>query len=132
MSISVPSALSVFSWTGAAVELLAGWAKKARGDRRALLLELHDNLALLDLVADGTATLDGVVDQLSAEQFERLNREGYDFNRLQRRPIRRMRSLESTDLVYWQGNVQEMQESTDPVIKQFLAGKDNEGEDWLD
>lgn len=35
-------------------------------------------------------------------------------------------------LVYWQGTSLEMQESTDPVIKQFLAGKDNEGEDWLD
>lgn len=34
--------------------------------------------------------------------------------------------------VYWQGNSREMQESTDPVITQFLAGRDGEGEDWLD
>lgn len=32
--------------------------------------------------------------------------------------------------VYWQGTPSEMQDSTDPIIVQFLTGTDGEGDDW--
>ena len=32
--------------------------------------------------------------------------------------------------IYWQGSPDEMRTSTDPIISDFLAGKDNQGTDW--
>lgn len=103
MDLTVPTALKSLSAGGAALAAFTAWSRRLRGDRRALVLELQDNLRYLDLVARDDVPLGDVVGKLSTEEYRRLARAGFNFNQLKRGRIRRMPSLEGTDLASWQG-----------------------------
>jgi hypothetical protein len=47
--------------------------------------------------------LSEVVGKLSTAEYDRLLRDGFGFNGLKRRKIKRMPSLDNTDLASWQG-----------------------------
>jgi hypothetical protein len=101
MELTLPAALSVFRSSGAALGALNAWSRKLKGDRRALVLELGDNLKYLDMVADDRVPLGDVVEKLSAQEFERLARNGFNFNALKRGRIRAFPSLEGTNMASW-------------------------------
>lgn len=103
MSIEVPSVLKSLSAAGSAIGALTAWRKKARGDARALIGELKDNLYYLDMVAEDGIALEEVVSKLSVDEYKRLSREGYSFNALKRQRIARYDSLRGTDLASWTG-----------------------------
>jgi hypothetical protein len=103
MEITIPTALKVFSAGGRAVAILTALARKSRGESRALLFELRDNLTLLDLVAEDGVDLGEVVDKLAFVEHERLAKSGFNFNLLKRKKIARLSSLDGTDLAAWQG-----------------------------
>jgi len=101
MDISVPTALQAFSVTGSAARVFTAWGKRAKGDSRALILELRDNLTCLDLVAQDGVSLGDVIEQLSVAEYERLAKDGFNFNSLNRRKIQDFPSLRGTDLASW-------------------------------
>lgn len=57
----------------------------------------------LDLVAEDDVQLREVVSKLSVEEFDRLLKEGFNFNAVKRKKIASIPSLQSTDLESWQG-----------------------------
>ena len=101
VEISVPAVLQAIARSGEALSWLTTRSRKARGDERAFLLELKDNLTCLDLVAEDDVSLANVIDQLCTTEYERLSREGFDFNRLKRGKIADLTSLRGTDLSSW-------------------------------
>lgn len=103
MDMTIPSVLKVFSSAGSAVAELMAWKKRSKGKTRALLAELKDNLAYLDMVAEDNVPLSDVADKLSVTAYRQLAAEGFNFNTLKRAKITAYPSLENTDLKYWAG-----------------------------
>jgi hypothetical protein len=103
MDLTLPTILRALADGGAALRALAAWSRRSKGDVRALVLELKDNLACLDLVAEDGVPLDQVIDRISVAEYERLARAGFDFNRLERKRIPAWPSLEGTALAAWRG-----------------------------
>ena len=103
MDLSIPAALESLGAAGAAIAELASWRRRARGDARALVGELKDNLVYLDMVARGDVDLAAIVERLSIDEYQRLARAGFDFNRLKRGAIKLDKSLAGTDLANWRG-----------------------------
>ncbi len=101
MALEVPGVLESLSAAGSALSALTKWRKKARGDARALIGELKDNLYYLDMVAEDGVVLAEVVDKLSIDEFKRLSKEGYSFDSLKRQKIASYESLKGTDLSSW-------------------------------
>jgi len=114
MALEVPAALQSLSSAGSAISALTTWRKKARGDARALVGELKDNLYYLDMVAEDGVELAAVVNKLSITEYKRLSREGYDFNALEKKKIASYDSLQGTDLASWSGK------STEDLIESIF------------
>ena len=107
MALEVPAVLRSLSTAGSALGALAAWRKRAKGDARALIGELKDNLYYLDMVAEDGVELVAVVNKLSIAEYKRLSREGYNFNALEKQKIASYDSLEGTDLSSWSGKATE-------------------------
>jgi hypothetical protein len=103
MTFSIPSLLSSLSSAGNAIKSITDWWKKSRGDTRVLLGELKDNLIYLEMVGRDGVPLAAVIDKLSLKEYQRLAKEGFDFNQLKREIIIADPSLTGTDLQYWAG-----------------------------
>ena len=103
MEFTIPEALKSLATAGAAIRELAAWGRRAKGDARALIGELKDNMAYLDMVAEDGVPLAEVIDKLAVTEYTRLARAGFSFNALKRERISRYASLEGTDLSSWTG-----------------------------
>jgi hypothetical protein len=103
MTLEVPAILQSLSSAGSALSALTAWRKKAKGDARALIGELKDNLYYLDMVAEDGVELAAVVNKLSIAEYKRLSREGYNFNAIEKKKIASYESLKGTDLSSWSG-----------------------------
>lgn len=103
MDFSIPTALRSLSLAGSAMRAITAWQKKSRGDSRALISELKDNLLYLDMVAEDDVELGEVIGKVSIAEFRRLSREGFDFNTLKKSRIAGYPSLAGTDLAAWGG-----------------------------
>ena len=114
MAIEVPVILQSLSTGGSALSALTAWTKKAKGDARALIAELKDNLNYLDMVAEDGVDLAAVVNKLSIVEYKRLSKEGYNFNALKKRKIADYDSLKGTDLSSWSGK------STEALIESIF------------
>ncbi len=114
MALEVPAVLQSLSSAGSAFSALTAWRKKARGDARALIGELKDNLYYLDMVAKDGVELAAVVNKLSIAEYKRLSKEGYNFNALKKQKITRYESLKGTDLSSWTGK------STEDLIESIF------------
>ena len=82
---------------------IALWWSKSKGDSRALIGELKDNLSYLDMVAEDEIPLSDVVDKLAVVEYKRLSKEGFNFNKLKKSKISTYPSLKGTDLERWGG-----------------------------
>ena len=103
MDMTIPAALRSLASAGSAIAELAAWRRRARGDTRALIGELKDNLLYLDMVADEGVALGDVIDRLSVVEYRRLVRSGFSFNSLKRGRIEHDPSLVGTELEPWVG-----------------------------
>jgi hypothetical protein len=86
-----------------ALSALTAWHKKAKGDARALVSELKQNFHYLDMVVRDGVPFDDVVEKISLAEFERLNREGFNFDSIKRERIRNYPSLKGSELAAWRG-----------------------------
>lgn len=103
MEISIPGALKSLSAAGSAIRELTAWWKKSRGDSRALIGELKENLSYLDMVAEDNIELGEVIEKISVSEYKRLSKEGFNFNTLKKEKIGNHPSLKGTDLSSWSG-----------------------------
>ena len=121
MDITIPTALKSLSMAGSASKALAAWRKKSTGDARSLIDEIGNNLRYLDLVIDDDIDLAKVVKDISVKEFDRLSKEGYNFNALKRKKIPKMPSLDGTDLESWQEKgTQDLVDSIYDKLKDIL------------
>lgn len=91
---------------------IISWWKKSKGDSRALIGELKDDLSYFDMVAEDGVELGDVIEKISVSEFKRLSKEGFDFNKLKKSKITKYPSLEGSDLSAWGGkNTEELIES---------------------
>lgn len=119
MDLTIPTALETLSTSGAAARSITAWWRKSKGDARALVGELKDNLLYLDMVAADGVPLAEVVGKLAVAEYRRLSREGYNFNKLKRSRIADYPSLRGTELAAWSGK------DTEALIE-AIYGKLNE------
>lgn len=103
MDITIPTVLKALSVAGSALEAITTWWNRSKGDSRALIGELKDNLMYLDMVASDDVPLGEVIDGLSVAEYKRLSRGGFNFNKLKKSKIARYPSLKRTDLENWGG-----------------------------
>ena len=103
MELTIPTVLKTLSASGSAATSISDWWSKSKGDNRALIGELKDNLIYLDMVANDGIPLATVIDNLSLTEFRRLSKSGYNFNKLKKGKIPRYKSLDGTDLSHWGG-----------------------------
>ncbi len=103
MDITIPTALKVLSSGGSAAKSIASWWNKSKGDSRALIGELKDNLSYLDMVASDDVPLGDVAEKLSVTEYRRLTKEGFNYNKLKKSIITKYPSLQGTNLEKWGG-----------------------------
>lgn len=113
MDITIPTALKTLSSAGSAMKSITSWWQKSKGDSRALIGELKDNLSYLDMVATDGVPLGDVVEKLSVVEYKRLSKEGFNFNKLKKSKIVKHPSLQGTDLERWGGK--ETEELVDSI-----------------
>ncbi|HDS01487.1 MAG TPA: hypothetical protein ENO07_05650 [candidate division Zixibacteria bacterium] len=103
MDVSIPTVLKALSSAGTAMKEFGAWKARARGDERALIAELKDNLHYLDLVAEDGVLLREVVGKLSVAEYKKLANRGFNFDTIKKKPIENYPSLAETDLAAWPG-----------------------------
>jgi hypothetical protein len=103
MDVIIPAAVKSLASAGSALRELGSWRKQARGDARALIGELKDNMSYLEMVARDGVDLGDVVMKLSVSEYKRLSHAGYNFNALRRGRIAGHASLKGTELASWVG-----------------------------
>ena len=86
------------------------WLKKQKGDSRALITELKDNLTYLEMVIKHDVEIDEILKDLKTDVYSRLQDEGFSFNSIKNRKIPKLKSLEGSDLASWKGK------STDELV----------------
>ncbi|HPV49667.1 MAG TPA: hypothetical protein PLB14_08165 [Smithellaceae bacterium] len=107
MDITIPTVLKALSYSGSAMKSITLWSNKSKGDTRALIGELKDNLLYLDMVALDNVPLGDVAEKLSILEYKRLSKEGFNFNKLNKDRIAKYRSLKGSDLESWGGKTTE-------------------------
>lgn len=103
MDIAIPTALKAISSSGSAAKSITSWWNKSKGDSRALIGELKENLLYLDMVISDDVSLGDVAEKLSVSEYRRLAHEGFNFNKLKRSKIKKYPSLQGTALEKWGG-----------------------------
>ena len=107
MNFTIPSVIEYLSAGQSAIQSLDKWWKKSKGDTRALVGELKDNLSYLDMVAEDGVALDEVIEKITLTEFKRLSKEGFNFNTLKKSKVTAYPSLKGTDLEAWGGKTTE-------------------------
>ena len=103
MNITIPTALKTLAAGGSAMKRMNNWWSQSKGDSRALIGELKDNLSYLDMVVADGIPLDDVIESLCTVEYKRLSLEGYNFNKLKKSKIKKYPSLKGSDLKKWGG-----------------------------
>ena len=103
MTFDIPGALKSLASAGVAISELSHWLKRSKGDSRALLTEIKNNLTYLDMVYNDKVPLEQAIDKISITEYQRLSFDGYDFNSLKTKRISVYPSLKSTSLASWSG-----------------------------
>lgn len=98
MDITIPAALKTLSAGNSAMKSITSWWNKSKGDSRALIGELKENLMYLDMVASDNVPLGDIAEKLSVVEYKRLSKEGYNFNKLKKSKIVKYPSLQGTEL----------------------------------
>ena len=89
----------------------------------------------LDLVANDGVPLADVVDKISNDEFQRLSKDGFNFNKLKKGKIPKYNSLKGTDLEKWGGKETEqlifsIYEKINEIVIKFPHVGDNKKYRW--
>ena len=103
MDVSIPTALKALASGGQAMKAISRWLSQSKGDSRALVGELKNNLLYLDMVAKDAVPLVKVIDKLSVQEYQRLAKQGFNFNKMKASKITAYPSLKGSDLAPWAG-----------------------------
>ena len=85
------------------IQDINSWLKKQKGDSRALITELKDNLTYLEMVIEHGIELDEILKNLTVDAYSRLQDEGFSFNKIKNKKISKIKSLDGSDLASWKG-----------------------------
>lgn len=99
MVIKKPS----LNYASTLIKDIDAWLKKRKGDSRSVLIELKNNLIHLDMALEYSVDLYSILSDISMAEYERLSREGFNFNVIKRGKIRKRKDIEGTDLRFWLG-----------------------------
>ena len=94
MDLTIRTVLKTLSASGTAAKPISSWWSSSKGDSRALIGELKNNLLHLDMVASDRVPLADVIDKLSVDEFQRLSKQGFNFNKLKKGKISKYSSLQ--------------------------------------
>ncbi|MEE4266236.1 MAG: hypothetical protein V2I56_26350 [Desulfobacteraceae bacterium] len=103
MGKATAAILSTLTSAPTLIEQFATWRKHTKGDVRALVDELKENSIYVSMIVEGDVGIAEVIDKISVAEFKRLNREGFDFNKLKRGKITRQPSVSNKELLSWVG-----------------------------
>lgn len=135
MDLTIPTALKTLSASGSAAKSISSWWSRSKGDSRTHIGELKNNLLYLDLVANDGVPLADVVDKISNDEFQRLSKDGFNFNKLKKGKIPKYNSLKGTDLEKWCGKETEqlifsIYEKINEIVIKFPHVGDNKKYRW--
>lgn len=105
--MNIPTVLKTITDSGSALSAITGWWKKAKGDSRAVIGELKNNMSYLEMVDEDGVELGNVIDKISVDEFKRLAKEGFNFNTLKKDKISQLALIEGSDLSSWNGKTTE-------------------------
>lgn len=94
------------SWIGDVANVIKDWdasIKKRKGDSRVLLSEIKKNHIQIKMLAEHEIPLDEVVQELLYSEYERLQREGFEFDEIKPKRIPKIELLQESDLESWIG-----------------------------
>ena len=136
MEIAIPTALKSLASAGSAIRELTAWRKRARGDARAIIGELKENLGYLDMVAEDRVPLGDIIRKISNQEYKRLAKAGYDFDGLKKGRIRSYSSLKGTELESWSGKstydlIESIYDKIDQLIIRYPHVSNNKKYRWV-
>lgn len=100
---NIPVLLKVYDTAEGALEAFTGWRSKTKGNVRSVIEELKENSRYFWLVIEEDVSIDSVISNLKTVEYDRLSKEGFNFNSLKKEKIPNYASLDETDLSSWQG-----------------------------
>ena len=100
---NIPTLLKVFNTAANTLKAFTGWKSKTKGDARSIIEELKQNSRYLWLVIEENVDFSEVVKELSTKEYDRLLKQGFNFNNLKNKKIAKYASLNNTSLSSWQG-----------------------------
>ena len=100
---NIPALLKAFDTAKSTLNAFTGWKSKNKGDARSIIEELKQNSRYLWLVIEENVKLSEVVNNLSTKEYDRLLKQGFNFNNLKNKKIANYSSLKNTSLSSWQG-----------------------------
>jgi len=100
---NIPVLLKAFDTTTGALKAFTGWKSKTKGNVGSVIEELKENSRYLWLVIEENVPIEKVISNLTTKEYDRLLKEGFDFNSLKKKKIEKYASLDGTDLSSWQG-----------------------------
>ena len=98
---NIPSILKSIATTYSGLKAFSDMRAKTRGDARSLVEELKENSRLCWLVIEEEVEPGKIIPKLSHNEFDRLNKAGFDFEALKRKKIKNYAQLSDTDLASW-------------------------------
>lgn len=100
---NIPALLKAFDTAKSTLNAFTGWKSKNKGDARSIIEELKQNSRYLWLVIEENIELSDVINNLSTKEYDRLLKQGFNFNNLKNKKIANYSSLKNTSLSSWQG-----------------------------
>ena len=100
---NIPAVLKSLATAGSALKAFADMRARTRGEARAIVEELKENSRLCWLVIEEGVPVERIIPDLSSQEYDRLNRAGFDFDALKRKKINALRGLQDSDLASWTG-----------------------------
>lgn len=100
---NIPLLLKAVNTASGTLEKFTGWKSKTKGNVRSIIEELKENSRYFWLVIEEDIPLDKIISNLSTAEYDRLSKEGFNFNSLGKEKIKHHKSLDNTDLASWQG-----------------------------
>jgi hypothetical protein len=106
---NLPIILMTYDTAAKALKAFSTWISQAKGDCRSIIEELKENSRYFYAVLEEDASLAKAFSKLSTKEYDRLMKEGFDFNSLKKKKIGKFPELDGTDLSSWQGkNTQDL------------------------
>ncbi len=132
---NIPVLLKVYDTATGTLNAFTGWRSKTKGNIRSVIEELKENSRYFWLVIEEDVPIDTVISNLKTVEYDRLSKEGFNFNSLKKEKIPNYASLNETDLSSWQGKeteklVSNIYDKIKDLKTQYPYSKDSKKIKW--